>query len=59
MSNRKFKITGCLAHQSRPKQKIDFSKTIEAHDIISAWYIYERKLKGIKKRELCSITEVL
>jgi ribosomal protein L20A (L18A) len=44
---KKFKVTGNLAHQAKPKKRIDFSRTIEAEDAVHALDIYRQKLRGV------------
>ncbi len=55
---KKFKVTGNLAHQAKPKKRIDFSRTIEAEDAVHALDIYRQKLRGVKKSRVVGIVEV-
>ncbi len=55
---KKYKVSGSLAHQAKPKKRIDFSRTIEAEDAVHALGIYRRKLRGVKKSRVVGIVEV-
>lgn len=55
---KKFKVTGSLAHTSKSKKTIDFTEIITAPDLITAYNIYKRKLRGVKKNKIIEVKEV-
>lgn len=50
-----FEIIYIQAHQS-PKSEIDSSRVLAARDAVDAVDIYKRRLKGVKKRKLLSVS---
>lgn len=50
-----FKITFNMAHQN-PKNDIDAAKMVVARDVGHVMDIYKRKLKGVKKKGLLSVS---
>ncbi len=55
---KKYRITGNLAHQAKPKKRIDTARTVEANDAVHALMIYRNRLKGVKKSGMLEIVEV-
>jgi hypothetical protein len=55
---KKYRVTGNLAHQAKPKKRIDASRTVEAYDAVHALDIYRHKLRGVKKSGMLEIVEV-
>ncbi len=55
---KKYRITGNLAHQAKPKKRIDTARTVEASDPVHALMIYRHKLRGVKKSGMLEIVEV-
>lgn len=58
MALKKYRITGTLAHQAKPKKRIDNTRTIEAEDAVRAFEIYRHKLRGVKKSGMLEVVEV-
>lgn len=55
---KKYRITGNLAHQAKPKKRIDAARTVEASDAVHALMIYRHRLRGVKKSGMLEVVEV-